>query len=732
MFIADPNEWWAFDTETWRITDAEPVPRLVLGSIYCTGQAALLDRRQCIAWFRLAVRQHKLTTLNGPFDFLVMRRAILEDTGEDILREILNAYRERRLYDVGIAEQLNALAMGHLGINPKTRAPTRYSLDDCTSMILGRDNAKVNDEWRTDYALLDGLPIECLPDKARTYPIDDVRNTWDCTVAQRDRNKNQHDINNQQFTDFCLRIGAVHGLTVDPDAIDKVEQLTVADRVSRQGQLIEMGFLQPNGKKNTAYVKRRICEAFGVSGQCPTCAGSGKVPSRTKAGEIKYKRHKDCGGAGCDGCLDGQVYTGFKGCATCSSTGLDLTSAPYPLTASGGVSAGRDALHESGDEQLLDLADYDETAKVMSTYVPWLKKGLTGPIVLKPRVLKETGRAGYGDVVHQLPRGMTTATGETIDIRGCIVARPGYALLSTDWTGAELITHAQSCLSILGWSDMADALNAGVAVHDQLGARIGGMTYEYMLANKKTDKRASDCRQSAKPANFGFPGLMGAPTMVLQQRKQGPDTYGTSGRRYKGLRFCILASGADECGLKGTVTEWNGKQYSPMCRACVETCEDIRKTWLATWTENPHYFDYIKRVHATGSMVQHYTKRVRSGMSLCAAANGLFQGLAGDAMKLAIQWMTWEMYADPKSPLYRNAVLILPIHDEALCEVRLDVLHECAERISYLMVEALATCCPQMRAACEAPPAAMLRWDKSAEPVYDANGRLQPWETIPK
>lgn len=343
------------------------------------------------------------------------------------------------------------------------------------------------------------------------------------------------------------------------------------------------------------------------------------------------------------------------------------------------------------------------------------------PLTLSPRVLKETGRAGYG-TSHQLPR--------EGGIRECIVARPGHVLISCDYEGAELLTHGQSCIWIVGWSKLADALNSGVKVHDALGARIGGVSYEHMLANRKTDKTLANLRQASKPPNFGFPGLMGAPTLVLQQRKQGPDTPDpldpTGERKYKGLRFCILAGGAQVCGAV-KVTEWKRRPLGPTCKACIECAEDIRAMWMEQWPENQQYFDYVKRVHETGEMSQHVTGRVRGGMTLCATANGYFQGLAADIMKLAICRVSYEQHVVKSSDLYGTHMIQI-IHDEAIVEALLEQASAAAKRLSVIMVEAMVEMCPDMEAAANAEPALMYRMSKGAEPVYNDSGDLIPWE----
>lgn len=365
------------------------------------------------------------------------------------------------------------------------------------------------------------------------------------------------------------------------------------------------------------------------------------------------------------------------------------------------------------------------------------------PILLRPNVLVETGRASYGGVIHQLPR--------LGGVRECLVARPGKVLCSCDYTGVELATHGQNCLNLLGRSNLAAALNAGVKVHDALGATIANVQYDaFVAANKAGDSRSKKLRGAAKPANFGFPGGMGALKLVLAQRKGGPDTPHPSGpskiwdgkqyvQGYKGLRFCLLMDNADRCGGEGNmVREWKGKPCPPTCRSCIVCAETLRAKWFQTWPENVDYFKLIADFQDNGmedlppgSIYQHVSRRVRGGTDFCSAANGFFQGLAADGAKRALCRVSRECYDSTfrlpdgeRSPLFGCRVILFA-HDEIIVEMPEATAHEAAQRLSVIMVESMRVFTPDV--AVEAPPALMYRWDKAADPVY-VDGRLVPWE----
>ncbi len=360
-------------------------------------------------------------------------------------------------------------------------------------------------------------------------------------------------------------------------------------------------------------------------------------------------------------------------------------------------------------------------------------------INLRPNPILETGRVSYDGVIQLLPRQVSKTLSATLartptssgyhvrGVRDCIVARPGYVFGSCDYEAGELVTHAQSCLWLVGESALADALLRGVKPHNLLASMIAGVEYDDFNARLKSEKRFADYRQAAKPANFGFPGGMGAPKLVLQQRKQGPDTVGPDGTHYKGLRFCVLLGAADRCGTV-KVTSYKEKHLPPTCAACIEAAENLRAYWFRTFPENHEYFKIVAAlVDENAEVTQHVDRRVRGNVHFRNAANGFFQALLGTAAKLALVRASRECYAVPSSPLYGSRIILFA-HDEIIVEHPESVAPEACERLSAVMVEALRETCPDLAPACRAEPTLMRRWYKGAECVRDASGRLMVWE----
>jgi len=698
--------------------------------------------------------------------------------GIDLLPAIFKMYDEGRVYDIGLAEQLHAIAQGHLGRDPRTGYDLRdpqtgqvkvgYRLSVLLDLVCDRTNAKESDRFRKSYALLENIPLEEWPEDAKKYPVDDAVNTLEIALTQvapptaayppgaqfPARNRNLHNLSDQADAAWCLKLADAQGLTVDAPAVAELEASLDAKRAPLLGYFKDLDFfkiapykkrcktehLEPyaceecNGGKigitktgaervNKDVIKMLLCDAYEVGGVCSHCLGERKVPGQTtcKACEGADIECFICGGVGKVDALkkDGTPKT-LKNCQRCDGTGRDLDTAPIPRSdKTGAVQQGRDDLIESGVETLIEFAEFLETAKIKSTYIPWLKQGLDAPITQWCNPLLATGRISYTGCTVTLPR--------KGGVRECLVARPGKLLISSDFSGLELVTHAQNCLDILGWSKMAEALNAGIKVHDQLGADMSGIPYADFLTRRKAgEKLVGDYRQAAKPGNFGFPGGMGAPRMVLQQRKADFDTVGPDGKVYKGMRFCILIGGAERCGTE-KVTKWGRSSLPPTCKHCIECAETLRDTWFKTWPENREYLNKFVNgvVRGSGEVTQLPTGRIRGGLDFCAAANTGFQGRGSDATKLALRRVTREQYLDRSSDLFGTRTILMP-HDELIIEADIEQAHEAAMRLQVVMEDALKEICPDLEAAAEAEPCLMARMYKGAEQVWK-DGRLVAW-----
>lgn len=889
----------AVDTETDLIKPGNLDPELVCGSASWLEElrieGVLLDKWQILETFCNALEDPDtvITGANIPFDIAVKAKA-LRELGVDAYSDIFRALEQRRVYDVQTAEALNAIADGHLGKDPRTGGPLinpetgkrgRYSLSTCVDLVLGRQDAKVNDEWRLRYGELKNIPIEEWPQTAREYPVDDTNNTLECALAQTGHiakytthhewgpngacqhcgsrtlaqrcvvtkpHRNLHDLANQVWTSVAMHFGAVRGFRVNQKSVDLIEEHRIWSRQKDLKPFLQSGLVREDGSENRSELKRRVAIAYGAKDTCTVCMGTGKVPSRA----AKPVRCPDCKGrcqpwkaggkikeptvAHCSTCKNtGQVpnpnppmvichevdVTG-KQMKTCDGTGLVLHE-DIPRSEKEGISYGRDTLHESGDEFLMSYGDFQEDAKDLNVYVPYLRTarvcancGQHGskssphtdeclakhgdgslafyvyydvPLTLRPNVVLETGRTSYDGVIQLFKRQPGSIENDKQSpfykqyipsLRECIEARPGFVLASVDYDSGELVTHAQSCLWIVGYSRLAEALKMKLKPHHALGATMIGLSYDEFL--KRFDAKDLFCknaRQAAKPPNFGYPGGMGAVKLVLQQRKQGPDTPHPSGpqwimdgekkvRGYKGLRFCLLMDNAEACGIR-LLREFKGRKIPPTCAACINCALRLKDIWLKQWPENRQYFNFVddcvkngmvitkealkrwphlaevfkpgQRL-APGEIMQHVSGRIRQVVTkdtespFCSAANGFFQGLLGDLAKAAVRRISRECYdrnyrvpdfahenskkskyGGGQSPLYGSHLIVFQ-HDEVIPELVESQAHDAAMRLSEIMIEEEMFYCPDLVPACKAPPALMRKWYKGAEPWYKRGG----------
>ncbi len=788
-------------------------------------RGVILDNEQALALFQQILDNPNavICVANGAFDFLV-DAVELSKRGVDIMPKIFAMYDpageivrgdcDGRVFEIQLVEGLHAIAQGHLGkhalsreqiINKATRRPGRYSLSAVTFEVLGRDDAKANDRFRLSYAQFRGVPIHMLPFEARQYPIDDACNTVEAALGQAGHipSVNVHDWQAERVSPYqlvctycgvrmapdapqaCMRkaprrnlgglalqayfawaahVGSAWGFHVPQDEVDKLEARVDAKRAASIAPFVQAGIIRDDGTENQSVLKRLVAVAYGSRDLCPECNGAGKVDNITPSG--KKSRIN---------------------CKACDGTALRLAP-EVPRSDGGGVGKSRDVLCESGDELLMEYGE-QPSKKIKTTYIPMLRKGracnvcgftgvatkykkahdenCTAPngeagyrqIPLIPRVdpLKETLRASIEDGIHGIPR--------KGGIRECFQARPGYVFSSEDYTAGELVTLAESCIEVVGYSRLAEALNKKLDVHSALAGTIAGKSYDEMIKAKKAKEQwADDLRQVGKKSNFGFGGGMAELEFVLKPCRADPDLFtpcangpiereqkdGSIIRGFNGCRLCILMDREDYCGRPGDkVMMYKDRPTgSPVCIRCLQAGKRAREAFFAQWPEvkdlHNNVKKLIKNVGPSGTPeITYFGGVTRGGLGFCDGGNGYFQTRLARAAKAAFCQIqrecvdrTWRVrssemmssaYADGPSPLLGSRAIVC-FHDETICEHPISVAHDAAHRVSEIMVETLRFACPHMYEAVAADPALTTRLYKGVEAVKDANGRLIPWE----
>lgn len=590
----------ALDLETFLIQPGLLAPPMVLGSAAELGpdgkiKGVILDKDQVRTLFQAILTNTEvvLSGANIAFDILVLlvdfaRRGI-DISGQifamyDPDMSIVRGSCDGRVFEIQLAEPLDAIANGHVGkhrisgetiVNKQTGRPGRYSLDAVTFEVQGREDAKANDRFRLSFAQFDGVPIVQLPFEARQYPIDDAVNTVGDALGQaghiasvnrhewvpwamgglicnhcetplapdapqacmrKQRRRNLQGLAQQAYFAWAVHLGSAWGLNIDQDEVDKLEERIDRAREAAAGPFLAAGIIRgPEDKKagsvNESVLKRLTAGAYGARDQCATC-----ISTVSKKGVP----------------LPGKVISEISGnpvnCKDCNGTGLHLPP-EVPRTPSGEIGCGRDALCESGDELLMEYGE-QPSRKIKTTFIPLLRRGracnVCGKTGLKTKYqaahedwcTAQEGEAGYRIVpfcprVNPLLETERAAIEEGLHslprkggVRECLTARPGYVYSSEDYTAGELVTLAQNCLWFVGYSKLAEALNKGVDVHTALAGTLCGKPYDVMLAAKRAkEKWLDDLRQVGKKSNFGFGGGMAELEFVLKPCRADPDLF---------------------------------------------------------------------------------------------------------------------------------------------------------------------------------------------------------------
>lgn len=279
-----------------------------------------------------------------------------------------------------------------------------------------------------------------------------------------------------------------------------------------------------------------------------------------------------------------------------------------------------------------------------------------------------------------------------MEIRQAFVPRPGHIFCQVDYPALELHALSQVCFDLLKFSSLGKAINAGLDPHLSVAKDILRVSYEEAKARKKEDD-VDDARQTGKVANFGIPGGLGAPKLVLFAKK----------------------------GYNVT--------FDPDPEKALEFAKNLKKTWLQTWPEMRDYFYIIGRLtdNAEGRAVfQHLrSNRWRGGASYTSTCNSYFQGLGADAATAAGYEISRACYVEEDSPLF-GCRLVNFIHDEFILEAPIARAHEAAVEMGRIAAKVANEWMPQCPFA---PLEALLmsRWSKAAFPVYGADNRLTAW-----
>lgn len=615
----------AFDTETFLITDGNLAPELVCVSYSEPDYNARLYHAidgsptfRASVWCALS-KNEPLIGANTAYDMAVML------AHDPALGEGIWALYDRGLVrDVIIRQKMIDIAMGcYRGYRKDKDGKTYqigYSLAELAQRHLGHELSKGNDTWRLRYSELYEVPLYQWPKEAQQYAEDDAVATMAVYQKQESEAALLLDEPARCRTAWMLHLMSCYGIKTNPEAVAAFVQTTERRMGEIKGLLEQHGLVRPSGSRDTKAAKVWMKNV---------CAVQGLEVASTDGGDVS---------------LDD---------ATCKAT---------------------------GDPVLRAYADYSSLAKVVSTDLPILLKGVDKPIQTRFEPLLETGRTSSSKPNIQNIKRLA-------GMRECFRPRPRYVYVDADYGMLELCTWAQTCLWLFGRSRLAEVLNAGQDPHLDFAAQILRITYEEAKARRKAgDKEVEQNRLVAKVGNFGFPGGLGAESFV----------------------------------------DYAASSYK--VNLTVEQARDLKRFWLAQWPEAKPYFDHIGNLEQGDSgrisLQRFVTGSWRSNISYTVACNDPFQSLGATAATWAGYDLARACYHEQNHILFGSRPVNF-IHDQYLVEVLDDErAHDRAMAVADIMVAAAKRAIPDVTPKVE--PLLCRYWSKDAKAIYK-EGRLVPW-----
>ncbi|NJN64514.1 MAG: hypothetical protein HC882_06270 [Acidobacteria bacterium] len=632
------------DAETCLIQPCELAPEPVCFSWSWDGQQAEIlharfDRERLldalVSW--LTDPETVICGQNIPYDL-----AVAATMDRDLIPLIFDKFERHQVVDTKQAARLLDLAHGVL------RPQGGYALDDLVERLFGHKLDKST--WRLRYGELLDVPLSQWPQGAIDYSLDDARWEWRLMQNLFSRriaelgpgvyHDDLSDLTRQVNASWWIHLMMAWGFKTDPVWVAHFKQKLEKERDVLIFQLRQAGLIRLDGRCNEKAVRELMVEA---------CRAKGIEPKMTAGG----------------------------------TTGVQQ------------VSIDDEACQDTGHPLLVAYARYSSLNTIWTKDIPAIDK----PVIQSSfETLLETGRTGCKGSA----RAGSSTDGFQLQnvrrepgVREAFVPRDGCVLLSVDYGQMELHSWAQVCIKIVGWSNLADLLNAKMDVHCLIASFVVNEPYEVVNANKKKQPY-KDHRQASKAANFGYPGGLGWRTFVAYAK----NNYG------------VPVTG--------------------------EQARQLRSTWQSTFPEHAPYFEHINSIVSNtrggvGDVVHIGSNRRRGACYFTVACNSYFQGLAADTAKQAGFYLSKACYVPhvrsaafggTDNPLFGSRIVNF-VHDEFIIEVPIDRAHEAAMETVAIMEEAGRLWMPDTPPRAE--PALMTRWRKNAEPVY-RNGRLVPWE----
>jgi hypothetical protein len=518
---------------------------------------------------------------------------------------------------------------------------SKYSLADVAKVRLGLEIEKGEDTWRMRYNELDGIPLEQWPQPAIDYAVGDAITTFQCWENQESRSRQlrysmpteYHDVRAQ----LALHLMAVWGVSID-------ERRVIDTWNDYTGQMGDMS--EDIEQSGLASPKKEDPE--DVPNGCRPIPKLKQDLKKTREAIEKYY------------------------------PGTPPRTNPTQKFPEGQIKTGEEVISECAFEPLQKIVRFNALQKICNTYLRKMFQPVVHARFWNVGTISDRTSCS-GPNLQNLPR--------MPGVRECIQARGGHALIFTDYDSQEMRTLGQSCKDILRASKLADRYQADrhFDPHLEFAAQLAAIDVEEAKRlHEQKDPKIKKLRQQAKVANFGFPGGLGAKTLVSFAKGWGVEM--DKARAYY-----------------------------------------LQGEWKKQWPEMNNYFAHVDQMVGEagfGTQVNPRTGFRRGLVTYTEASNGYFQHLAAIASKQALWEITKRAYTDRNSALY-GCRPVLFVHDEIGLEVSLEAVHVAGKEMEEAMIAAMEKWTPDV--PCAASATAMLRWSKEAERV-EKNGRLIPWQ----
>lgn len=665
-----------FDTETYPIGPDALAPKIVCASFHNCDESVVISNGDpgLKSRIKFMLASEHLTGANTRYDL-----ACVGATWPDLIPDIFKALEEGRVHDVQIRERLaNLWRHGEISFGP-TGLPLKYSLGDLAYRYLNINMSatkKGDDVWRLRYHELDGIPARDFPAEAYEYARFDAEAAFRVHQAQPADCPSFRTEPLHVYSSFALYLMTAWGLEIDAEEKHRIEA-ELDEKLAPQNMsiLYECGILIPAQAARPH--KRNRLHAPGCSKKECSCPFKLCKPQPEKLNK-KY----------------GLVPLIER---ICRQHGIEIQ-----LTDKGTTSTAKDFIKDlAGFHPALQVfAERQDLIKLKTSYMPGLEWPFGSGQVAKrvhPRYdpLKRTGRvSSQGNTKANAKTALYPSVAIQVAdprVRSVYKPRDGHVYSVCDYTAIDLCSLAQTIYDLYGVSTHREQFNNDVDPHSYLGAVLAYdadqkfwaecqsfkgddlAVYRHFKSKEETNQGwYKHWRKFAKPVGLGYPGGMGAKTMVSL------------------------------CASYGiTISEEHARR--------------LKRIWLQAYPELKSYLD--DWVPSQGGTYTSPMGMVRVNCVYTELANGrALQTPAAEGMKVAMCLVSRACYDSSLGSVLYGCKPVVNMHDELVLEVPEDdrMWARCKEH-GRLMVEGMKKIIKDVKIKAE--PELVRRWTKSAVPL---------------